>query len=121
MRAIRPRELTRQGIDVQDTDPAEDPPSTTLDPAAPTVTVRITWTETSDHEVVVSVPKDVADNPDNYEFADSLAQLDTDGFQGLTRDDIDVQRADPDRFSPQETFEPELSGLSIYIPAESDH
>lgn len=59
-------------------------------------TVQITWQEVSEHSVLVNVPDDF--DPDNYDLADALAQLENDGFEGLTREGIYVQDDQP--FNP---------------------
>jgi hypothetical protein len=53
-------------------------------------TVTIRWQEISDHEVTIDVPDDVVANPDDYDFSDTLAELDNDGFTGLVREDIEI-------------------------------
>lgn len=70
-------------------------------------TVRIQWTEESHHEVYLEVPDDVADNPENYDLENSLAQLANDGFAGLERYGVTVEPAAPPAGSNIETFTPE--------------
>ncbi|AOE43846.1 hypothetical protein SEA_BANTAM_157 [Gordonia phage Bantam] len=52
--------------------------------------VCVTWTEVSQHSRMILVPEEVADNPDDYDFANGLAELEDSGFDGLTREGIEV-------------------------------
>lgn len=59
-----------------------------------TKTVVIDWVEESRHQTVVRVPLDF--DPDQRDLADGLAELNSDGFQGLQRSQIEVSDAAED-------------------------
>jgi hypothetical protein len=68
-----------------------------------TSTYRVTWTEVSHHErdltaeelaELLDVSADDIDPDDTEGLADALADLDDDGFQYLTREDIEVTAND---------------------------
>lgn len=63
-------------------------------PTPRTKTVRIRWVEECHHEVVVRVVADFY--PDNRDIANGLALLKDDGYQWLTREQIDIDDADDD-------------------------
>jgi hypothetical protein len=59
-----------------------------------TKTVVIEWIEESRHRVTVRVPVDF--DPDDCDLGDGLAELSSDGFQGLERSQVAVLDSEPD-------------------------
>lgn len=62
--------------------------------------VRIRWTETTEHEVIVNMPCGI--DFDTLNLADGLADLKDDGYQGVDRDGIDVEVLGAPKFGAEE-------------------